>query len=95
MFVITVNYIKLLSEIDKHVEAHRRFLDEGYAAGILLASGPRVPHTGGIILAQAASADELKTFMSKDPFNQAGVTTYDFVEFTPLKFDPRLKQVLK
>ena len=43
MFVIMVNYVKPLSEIDAHLESHRRFLDEGYAAGYFLASGPRVP----------------------------------------------------
>jgi len=47
MFVLMVNYAKPLAEIDKHQEAHRRFLDEGYAGGIFLASGPRVPRTGG------------------------------------------------
>ena len=63
MFVILVNYIEPLNEIDAHLEAHRRFLDEGYAAGYFLVSGPRVPRTGGVILAKAASADELKTFI--------------------------------
>lgn len=95
MFVIMVNYIKPLSEIDAHLEAHRRFLDEGYAEGCFLASGPRVPRTGGVILAKAASTEELKAFIKKDPFNRAGVATYDIVEFNAMKFDPRLQQVLK
>jgi len=95
MFVIMVTYVKPLAEIDKHLEAHRRFLDEGYTAGIFLASGPRVPRTGGVILAQAASAEELKAFMNKDPFHLAGAASYDIVEFTPLKYDPRLQQILK
>ncbi len=95
MFVIMVNYIKSLSEIDAHLETHRRFLDEGYAEGYFLASGPRVPRTGGVILAKAASAEELKAFIEKDPFNRAGVATYDVVEFNAMKYDPRLQQVLK
>jgi len=95
MFVILVNYIKPLSEIDAHLEAHRRFLDEGYSAGYFLASGPRVPRTGGVILAQAPNAGELRAFLSKDPFNQAGAAAYDVVEFTPLKSDPRLEQIIK
>jgi len=95
MFVIMVNYIKPLGEIDAHLEAHRRFLDEGYAAGYFLASGPRVPRTGGVILARAASFGELEAFIDKDPFNRAGAATYDIVEFNALKFDPRLQQVLQ
>ncbi len=95
MFVIMVNYIKPLGEIDAHLEEHRRFLDEGFAAGFFLVSGPRVPRTGGVILAHARSAEELKAFIAKDPFNRAGVATYEVVEFTAVKFDPRLQQVVK
>ena len=95
MFVILVNYVKPLAEIDANLEAHRRFLDEGYAAGYVLASGPRLPRTGGIILAQASGVDELRDFLSKDPFNKAGVAQYEILEFTPVKSDPRLKDVLK
>jgi len=95
MFVILVTYIKPLSEIDAHLEAHRRFLDEGYAAGYFLASGPRVPRTGGVILAQAPSAEELKSFIKQDPFSVAGVAAYEVVEFTPLKSDLRLQPILK
>ncbi|HXY54120.1 MAG TPA: YciI family protein [Nitrospirota bacterium] len=93
MFVILVNYIKPLSEIDALLEDHRRFLDEGYAAGFLLASGPRIPRTGGVILAHATSAEELKAYIAKDPFYRAGVATYEVVEFTAVKFDPRLQQI--
>jgi len=94
MFVILVNYIKPLNEIEAHLEAHRRFLDEGYAAGYFLASGPQVPRTGGVILARVTGAEELKTFLDKDPFNRAGVATYEVVEFTATKFDPRLQLVV-
>ena len=95
MFVILMNYVKPLAEIDANLEAHRRFLEEGYAAGYLLASGPRLPRTGGIILAHAAGMEELLDFLSKDPFNKAGVAQYEILEFTPVKSDPRLKDVLK
>ncbi len=95
MFVIMVNYIKPLGEIDAHLETHRKFLDEGYAKGYFLASGPRVPRTGGVILAQAPSIEELKALVSQDPFNLAGVATYDIVEFAVLKSDPRLQQIVK
>ena len=95
MFVIMVNYIKPLSEIDAHLEAHRRFLDEGYSAGYFLASGPQVPRTGGVILARAASMGELQDFIDKDPFNRSGLATYEIVEFTALKYDRRLQEVVQ
>jgi uncharacterized protein YciI len=95
MFVILLNYVKPLAEIDTHLQAHRAFLDEGYASGIFIASGPRVPRTGGIILAKAESVQELQNFVSKDPLQTAGVAEYEILEFTPLKSDPRLKDILK
>ncbi len=95
MFVILVNYVKPLSEIDANLEAHRRFLDEGYEKGYFLASGPRVPRTGGIILAQAKDTGEIKAWMNKDPFSKAGVAEYEIIEFMPMKSDPRIKDILK
>jgi len=95
MFVIHVNYVKPMTEIDANLEAHRCFLDEGYAAGYLLASGPRVPRTGGLILAHNISLDGLKEFLARDPFSTAGVAQYEIIEFTPMKSDPRLKNILK
>jgi uncharacterized protein YciI len=94
MFVVLLNYIKPLDEIQTHLEAHRRFLDQGYAAGYFLSSGPRVPRTGGVILAKAPSAEELKSYIDRDPFKLAGVATYEVVEFVPLKSDPRFQAIL-
>jgi uncharacterized protein YciI len=84
-----------LAVIDANLEAHRRFLDEGYSAGYLIASGPRVPRTGGILLAQAPNIDELKDYLSRDPFNEAGVAQYEVLEFDPVKSDPRIRAILK
>lgn len=95
MYVILVKYVKPLSEVDPHLKAHFRFVDEGFAAGYFLAFGPQTPRTGGVILAQAASAKELKAFVSKAPFQLAGVATFEVVEFTPLRIDPKLQQVLE
>jgi uncharacterized protein YciI len=95
MYVILVNYVKPLSEVYPYLKAHFRFVDEGFAAGYFLAFGPQTPRRGGVILAQAASTEELKAFISKAPFLQAGVATFEVVEFTPLRVDPKLQQILE
>jgi uncharacterized protein YciI len=95
MFVVLVKYLKPLKEIDAHLEEHRRFLDTGYASGYLLASGPRVPRTGGVILAHAPSRDHLRAFLNEDPFGKAGLVSYEVLEFAPVKADPRLEEILK
>ena len=49
MYLIILTYQKDLSEVEKHLEAHRAYLDKHYASGYFVASGAQVPRTGGVI----------------------------------------------
>ena len=42
MFIIILTYQKELSEVEKHLESHRAYLDKYYALGQFIASGARV-----------------------------------------------------
>lgn len=81
MFVVSLHYVKPLAEVDLHVAAHRAWLQAQYAAGRFIASGAKVPRSGGVILARAASRTELESWLTADPFAQAGVASYDIIEF--------------
>jgi uncharacterized protein YciI len=94
MFIVLVHYIRPLEEVEALLAEHRRYLDEQYAKGLFLASGPQVPRTGGAILARAASRAELEGALSIDPFRAAGVATYEIIEFAPNKFVPELGGLL-
>jgi uncharacterized protein YciI len=94
MFVVLVKYVRPIEEIEAHLAEHRRFLDEHYASGHFLASGPRVPRTGGILLARAASREELEGLLAADPFRIAGVAEYEILEFAPNKLAPQLKELV-
>ncbi|MGD9968824.1 MAG: YciI family protein [Sulfuricurvum sp.] len=83
MFIISLTYIKPLEEVDALLEEHVAFLKEQYALGHFLASGRKVPRTGGIILACAISREEIETIISLDPFYRHGVAEYTITEFTP------------
>ena len=50
MYIIILTYQKDLSEVEKHLEAHRAYLDKYYASGHFVASGAQVPRKGGVIL---------------------------------------------
>ena len=39
MFIIELDYIKSLEEVEKFLAVHRAFLDEGYAKNYFIASG--------------------------------------------------------
>ena len=51
MFIISLTYTQSLEAIDQHLEAHVAFLKEQYAKGLFIASGRKVPRSGGVILA--------------------------------------------
>jgi uncharacterized protein YciI len=82
MFVLSLNYIAPLSEVDRVRDEHMAWVAEHYAAGRFIASGARVPRTGGVILARAAPREEIEALVRSDPFSREGVAEYDITEFT-------------
>ena len=83
MFIVDLTYVQSLEIVDSHLEAHVAYLKEQYAAGVFLASGRKVPRTGGVILARCRSVEELQAVLDRDPFKQNGVARYTVTEFVP------------
>ncbi len=88
MFVVSLTYVKKIEEVEKHIEAHIAYLEKYYVLEKFIASGRKVPRTGGIILAQASSRDELDRILQEDPFHIAQVAIYDVEEFIPTMTAP-------
>ncbi|AJW61865.1 YCII-related domain protein [Elizabethkingia miricola] len=95
MFIISLNYIKAISEIEVHIDAHNDFLDKYYADKKFLMSGRKNPRTGGIIIAQNATIEEIREVIKEDPFHQYQVAEYEITEFLPTKFNSDLKTILE
>ncbi len=95
MFAVILEYKKPMEDVERHTPAHRAFLDEYYAQGVLLMSGRQTPATGGVIIAKAADRQQLEAIFAKDPFNKEGVANYQYYEFTPTKFQPELKTLIE
>jgi uncharacterized protein YciI len=83
MFIISVNYICKLEEVDNYLDAHVAYLKQEYAQGNFIASGRKIPRTGGVILSIVKTKMELEAILAKDPFCQAGIAEYDITEFIP------------
>jgi len=81
MFVVSLNYKVPLTEIDRLAPAHVEWLKACYAEGVFVASGPKKPRTGGIIIARGPR-DVLDARLAADPFAKAGAADYDVTEFT-------------
>jgi len=76
MFIVSLTYTVPLTEIDAHLDAHRAFLDRHFATGAFLASGPKQPRTGGVILASGMDRQALALTLNQDPFRKLGLASY-------------------
>ncbi|WP_291727454.1 YciI family protein [Bernardetia sp.] len=85
MFIINLTYKTELEKIDQFLNAHIDFLNEQYKLGHFLASGRKIPRTGGIILSNLASKSELEKVIEEDPFKKNQLADYELIEFVPSK----------
>ena len=80
MFVIVLTYKVSLDEVEKHLPAHLDWLGAQYDAGVFVASGRRVPRTGGVILATGLGRESVEAIVAEDPFNVNGIADYEIVQ---------------
>ncbi|MDQ1050061.1 YciI family protein [Streptomyces sp. V4I2] len=92
MFVLELTYTAPLDAVDAVLEAHVAWLDELYEQGVFLASGPKNPREGGVILAVAGDRAWIEGIAAGDPFVTAGVCEYRIAEFAATKTAPGLER---
>ena len=81
MFIVTLTYLKPVEEIDALMNDHVEWLKKGYDDGLFIASGRRIPRTGGVILARSGDEQALRDTLARDPFAIHGAARCDVVEF--------------
>ncbi|KUM87705.1 MULTISPECIES: YciI family protein [Streptomyces] len=91
MFVLELTYTAPLDAVDAVLPAHVAWLDEQYERGVFLASGPKSPRDGGIIIAVAEDRAGIGEITAGDPFVTAGVCAYRVTEFAATKTAPALE----
>lgn len=94
MYIISLTYKVPLENIDQYLDDHVNYLNDQYEQGHFLMSGKKVPRTGGVILANANSRDEISQILAKDPFQQYQLADYEVVEFVPSKSVKELEHLL-
>lgn len=85
MFIIHLQYIVPIETVDEVRAEHLAYLDRYFAKSIFLASGPKVPRNGGIILADGVTREEIENIVRDDPFWKKRIAEYELIEFTPTK----------
>ena len=94
MFIIDLNYIAPLEELDQHMTDHVNHLIKYYDKNIFIASGRKEPRTGGVILALADSKATVEEIIKEDPFYKHKLAEFNITEFLTSKYHPDLKNLL-
>ena len=74
-----------MSEVDRHIEAHKLFLKKYYTTKNFICSGRKNPRNGGIIIASFTSLDDVNKAIEEDPFFINDIANYSITEFIPSK----------
>lgn len=81
-----IRYRRPLEEVLNVIEAHREYLSELKQRGLLIASGPFDPRSGGGLLLRVPDGDvqgTLDRIRDNDPFTTAGVAQYELLAWKP------------
>ncbi|WP_303316415.1 YciI family protein [Flavivirga abyssicola] len=95
MFIINLTYKTELEKVDQHLNEHIEFLNEQYELRNFIASGRKIPRTGGIILSKVENKSELEKIIEKDPFKINELADYQLIEFIPSKTCEELKFLIE
>jgi uncharacterized protein YciI len=77
-----IRYRRPLDEVLAHYDAHRAYLQSLKADGVLVASGPLEPRSGGALLLRVPDDAVEKTLdrvRDGDPYWKAGVAQYELL----------------
>ena len=66
-FIIDLEYKAPIEEIEKHLDPHMDYIHAGRDKGYFISWGPKVPRSGGLIIAQAETREEIEAFAATDP----------------------------
>lgn len=85
MYVLgIIRYRRPLEEVSAHLEAHRAYLGQLKELGLLVASGPLDPRSGGAVLFRLPDDildAEIDKIRDEDPYVKAGVAQYELLRW--------------
>jgi len=94
MFIIDIHYTAPLEEVDKHIEGHVAYLKKYIDNNTFLVTGRKTPRTGGILIANAVSREEVEKIITEDTFYQHKVAEMTITEFTHSRHSAVLDELL-
>jgi uncharacterized protein YciI len=94
MFIIDIHYIAPIEEVDKHIDGHVAYLKKYADNNTFIIAGRKVPRTGGILIANAGSKEEVEKIITEDPYYQHKVAEMTITEFLHARHNPALDGLL-
>jgi uncharacterized protein YciI len=84
-YLVLIRYCRPLEDVVAATDDHRSYLRELHAQGILLASGPFDPRTGGAMLVRVPEGDPaaVEAIRDGDPYWQRGLAEYELLRWAP------------
>jgi uncharacterized protein YciI len=79
----TLTYTQPLDVIAQHTDAHRAYMRDLHAEGKLVASGPFVPRTGGLLMLRVEKEEEVAALLARDPFHVHSLARYETRVWSP------------
>lgn len=95
LFIVTINYIKPLEEVNEKRGEHLAFISNYVLAGNFLAVGRQDPAVGGVVIAHNMSKEELQNILEQDPYYTNGLANFNIIKFNPGMFAQGVEQLLE
>jgi len=80
-YLVTIQYAVPKAAIEPHLPAHRAWLMTHARSGRFIVAGPLADHSGGVIVADCDSREQLDSLLAQDAYQQHGVARYTVQAF--------------
>lgn len=86
MFIIDLNYVAPVEQLDAVMSEHRAFLEKNIALGKIVCAGRKNPRVGGMIIANVATEEEARALVTEDAFFKNNLAEYSFTDLVVVKY---------
>lgn len=94
MFLVDMKFLDMDKITVELTHQHKAYLEVEYKSDKLLFGGRKVPRTGGVLISQHETEQELRQVLDADPFIQSGAVSYSITEFIPVMASKDYTQIL-
>jgi uncharacterized protein YciI len=95
MFIILLKFSKNREHASKFMDAHMKWLKQGFDDEVFILAGGIKPHSGGAIIAKNSSIELIKSRVTQDPFVIQNIVEFEILEINPSKMVEGFTELLK